>query len=1243
MRILFRDYETRSRLDLRDMGAWRYAAHPTTDVWCCAFVVDDGPIKLWVPGDPIPPEFVEAAQNPEWLVSAFNDQFERRIEQHIMGPRYGWPLIPIERHRCTQAAALALALPATLEKVASALKLEHQKDSAGHSAMLRMAKPRGGGGWFDDAERRARLYDYCKQDVATERALHRRIGELSSEEQALWVLDATINDRGIYLDGDLLDAAIRIAEAAQDAIAAELQAITDGAVTRINQTAKLIAWLAEHGCAVTDVQKVTLKKALTRSNLPPSVRRVMELRLDGAHAAAAKLLTMRNWRSVDGRARGTLRYHGASTGRWTSFGIQAQNMKRPLVEDIGAAIDAVATGDLDHLRQRYPQPMSVVGDITRALIRAAPGHRLIAADFSGIESRVTAWLSGQQSKLDQWAKFDQTQNPEDEPYFILGRTFGLPHEQARKIGKTADLAFGYMGSVGAWQKLAPAGDSTPEATVQKYKQTWRDAHPETERFWRALDRAAVKAVQKPGTVISCKKLAFKREGDFLHMHLPSGRKIAYPFPRLCTNDRGNCVVIFKDNQKGKFVDCRHGHGAYGGTWIENAVQAVARDLFAAAMPRLEAAGYPVTLHIHDEIVAEVPEGFGSKDEFLRIMLELPSWAEGLPMAAKVREGERFCKTEASRDVTAPADVIPSWQSAPEATTAPFDIVSPAPEDSTATFHPVPDDDIRGGNGYASGEREWGRKTAEYVYRDAEGKPYLRIVRTSAKQFPQYHRENGRWVIGAPKGAKIPYRLPGLLAAPPDTPIFVCEGEKDADNVAALGLVATTNSGGAGKWTADLNKWFAGKQSVYLLEDNDDAGRSHVAKIADMLRDIVPTIKVIAFPELPEKGDVSDWLAMGGTREELLARAKTAKTPPPSNGYTLVRASDVVPRALDWLWLGHLLRGSLELLTGLPGEGKSQIQCSIVASATTGSAWPDGTNGAPRGNVIMLTAEDCLDQTLVPRLIAAGAELNRVHILKKIRRDSKDRMFLLGEDLEMLAKIIADVGDVTLVTLDPITAYMGGKLDSHKTTDVRNQLGPLAELAERLDVAFSAITHPAKNAGSRSLDHFIGSQAFIAAARIGHLCVEEVEENEHGKRQPTGRRLFTNPKNNPHTKMPTIAYRVVSADGGTDRNTGAVISVSRIAWEETINMTADEALAAAAPRKDKDSGGPTVFLQDMLTNGPVPVKTIEERAEARGFSKDQLDRAKKKMGVVAFREGGVGKEGRWFWALPQHAPHDEPAA
>ena len=392
------------------------------------------------------------------------------------------------------------------------------------------------------------------------------------------------------------------------------------------------------------MQKATLQKALTRSDLPPATRRVIELRLDGAHAAAAKLKTIRNWRNPDGRVRGMFRFHGASTGRWTSVGLQLQNMKRPLVEDLAAAIEDVATGDFDHMRRRYQQPMSVVGDITRALFCAAPGHRLITADFSGIESRVTAWVSGEQSKLDQWAKFDRTGAPEDEPYFILGSKFGLSGEQARPTGKTARLGVSdIMGAVGAWRKLAPPDDASTEIEIKRRQQAWRDAHPNTVRFWCALDRAAIKAVRQPGTIVQCKRVAFRCEGDFLFMRLPSGREIAYPFPRLRINDRGDRVVIFMDNDKGQWVECRHGQGAYGGIWIENAVQAIARDLFAAAMPRLEAAGYPIVLHVHDEICAEVPEGFGSAEEFLQILTTPPDWADGLPIAAKVREGERFCK------------------------------------------------------------------------------------------------------------------------------------------------------------------------------------------------------------------------------------------------------------------------------------------------------------------------------------------------------------------------------------------------------------------------------------------------------------------------------------------------------------------------------------------------------------------------------------------------------------------------
>ncbi len=325
-----------------------------------------------------------------------------------------------------------------------------------------------------------------------------------------------------------------------------------------------------------------------------------------------------------------------------------------------------------------------------------------------------------------------------------------------------------------------------------------------------------------------------------------------------------------------------------------------------------------------------------------------------------------------------------------------------------------------------------------------------------------------------------------------------------------------------------------------------------------------------------------------------------------------------------------MRGSQELLTGIPGGGKSQIHCAMVAYITTGSAWPDGYNGAPPGNVVMLTAEDCLDQTIVPRLIAAGANRERVIILKKIRKDNKERMFLLSEDLEELERVVTSISELRLITIDPITAYMGGKLDSHRATDVRGQLGPLADFAERTDVALSAITHPPKHTTQRAIDHFIGSQAFIAAARIGHMAVEEMDEDEHGNQIPTGRGLFTNPKNNVSRKMPTLAYRM------NEKQLGGEVEAAYVTWEEVVDITADQAVAAATPLKTKDPSGATVFLLDILANGPAPIKILEERAAVRGFSKDQLDRAKRKLRIVAFKEKDV-KDGRWFWALPQDAP------
>jgi DNA polymerase I-like protein with 3'-5' exonuclease and polymerase domains len=606
-----------------------------------------------------------------------------------------------------------------------------------------------------------------------------------------------------------------------------------------------------------------------------------------------------------------------------------------------------------------------------------------------------------------------------------------------------------------------------------------------------------------------------------------------------------------------------------------------------------------------------------------------SWEELHGTAEATNKGPQPCTTATATDSTA----APQWSALAAGTKQTWSDPDKTHSHQDEPAKPYDDAHHDNRDHYRSGEQSWGRNIAEYIYRGATGAPYLKVVRTTTKQFPQFHWESEHWVKRKPTGPKIPYRLPELLAAAAAEPVWITEGEKDADNVAALGLIATTNSEGAGKgkWTAHLNSWFRGKQTVYILEDNDADGRRHAGEVADALRGIVPEIYIISFPELPPKGDVSDWLEMGGTKAQLLERAKAAPRSQPK-GYVLVRASEIVPRRMDWLWQGHLLRGSQELLTGIPGTGKSQIHCAVVAYVTTGGTWPDGCNGVPASNVIMLTAEDCLDQTIVPRLIAAGADRDRVFILRKIRKDNKERMFLLNEDLDELEWMIRDTGDVRLITIDPITAYMGGKVDSHRATDVRGQLGPLADLSERMDVALSAITHPPKQSTQRAIDHFIGSQAFIAAARIGHMAIEEVEEDEHGNRNPTGRSLFTNPKNNVSAKMATLAYRVV------EKQLDFGIKAPQVIWEEIVDITADQAVAATQA-KAKERSGPMVFLQDVLTSGPVPMATIEERGAARGFSKDQLHRAKRKLGIVAFKEAKT-LQGRWFWALPQHAPLPE---
>jgi DNA polymerase len=399
---------------------------------------------------------------------------------------------------------------------------------------------------------------------------------------------------------------------------------------------------------LASLDRETIETALRGNDLSPRARRALELRLAGAQAAIKKIDALLARAGAGDRVRGAFRYHGAATGRFSSEGAQAQNMKRPQIKDIDAAISAIATGDYAHLKALYRQPLAVLGDCGRAMISAADLYRLMGGDLSSIEGRLIAWVANEEWKLNAYRWFDATQDPRDEPYCIAAcKVFRVPDgtfdksSPERKVGKTCELAFGYQGGLGAWRKFEPDHFTDPE--VERFKTEWRAAHPKIVQFWREIDAAAVTAVIARNNLVRCGRINLICDDTFLRIFLPSGRAIHYPFPRLIKDAYGRSRVVFMDNADGQFTECRGGQGAYGGLWTENIISGIARDLLAQALVRIDAVGYPIVLHVHDEIVVEMPIGHGRLEDFLKLMTQNPPWADGLPIAAEGWSGPRYRK------------------------------------------------------------------------------------------------------------------------------------------------------------------------------------------------------------------------------------------------------------------------------------------------------------------------------------------------------------------------------------------------------------------------------------------------------------------------------------------------------------------------------------------------------------------------------------------------------------------------
>lgn len=695
------DVETRSAVDLRKVGAFRYFEDPTTDVLCCSTELPNGEMVNWTRSQPCPPAVAEHIKSGG-LIYAWNATFEWLAFKHVLGPRYSWPVPEIEQMRDTMAYAAALSLPQALDRAAGALGLPVEKDKDGKRLIQKFSKPRrkrkgdtpGKLYWNEPEDHPEDFHKfsmvYCPQDVVVEREARKRLVPLSDQEQEVWELNLRMNDRGIRIDRPLVEAMLKITDDAKADLDQRMATATSWEITACSQVSALTNWCKLRGVEVESLDKNGIQ-ALLGDYLPPDVREALLLRQEAAKTSTAKLATMSIAAGSGDRVRGCHQYHGAGTGRWAGRLVQTQNMTRGsgTVKNPERAKPHFLAGNADFIRMLYNSPMSACSDMLRSCLIASEGHRLLVADYSSIEGRGTAWVA---DEIDEIAAYEANDAGTGAGIYEIAAggifnedPFHVTKDQ-RQVGKAASLALGFGGGVVAFHSMAKiygidmapvfpilkstADPETFERACDSYKQAsvrgdmgtdlmtreawiasevtkilWREKHPKTVALWDGLERAARSAVEALGTIQTYGRISYLVRNGFLWCRLPSGRCLAYGAPKI--QERKTPWGAMKPAVTGMNVDSATKQwkrsALYGGLLCENVVQAVARDLMANGLLKAEAAGYPIVLTVHDEGVADVPNGFGSLAEFEDLLCDLPTWAEGIPLVAAGYEAQSYRK------------------------------------------------------------------------------------------------------------------------------------------------------------------------------------------------------------------------------------------------------------------------------------------------------------------------------------------------------------------------------------------------------------------------------------------------------------------------------------------------------------------------------------------------------------------------------------------------------------------------
>lgn len=636
------DFEVFSEVSVVDVGLEVYATHPSTTIICMAWAIEGGERGLWTPGG-------KHGIPESYHLVAHNALFELKFIE-----LYG-DLLGLKRPvsiDCTAARASAMTYPRSLEGVSKAMHLEVEKDMEGKAVMLQVTKPRRPSKtnpsttWFFDLEKMQVCYDYCENDVTVEELVDTKAEPLHPFEKKVFELDKAINQRGVYIDRDLAESCIYLAEEQMNRLNEDIFYHTGFAVQSVTKPEQIKVWMRKEGYKVPSLAKGVLADLLAREDMPEHIRYAVELRSLGAMSSVAKYKKILEWcPEQEDRVRYILLYHGAGTGRWTGKGPQLHNLPRGIkIEDKEQVIERIKTRDLAQLDE-YENPMQVFSSCIRECFTASPGNKLLCADFSGVETRGSAWVAGEDKLL------GPLRDGGDVYIDMATDIYEVAPDQVtddqRLTGKMAILGLGYQMGAKTFQTQAKDnyGVELSLSFCEKVQKTYRKKYLGIKALWKEAQESFLEAARRPGApqyvgLYDQVVYVYHTDKDYITATLPSGRSLYYIEPRIEQGEYGPQVTYMRVNSFTKQWERR---AAYGGLLVENFIQALCRDLLCEAMFRVDRE-YPIVLTVHDEIVSDVP---GATEEdlsrFISLMEVVPSWAEGFPVAAEGWIGERYHK------------------------------------------------------------------------------------------------------------------------------------------------------------------------------------------------------------------------------------------------------------------------------------------------------------------------------------------------------------------------------------------------------------------------------------------------------------------------------------------------------------------------------------------------------------------------------------------------------------------------